>query len=306
MKKTLTLFALLIIGLNAFACEICGCGVGNFYMGITPQFNRHFIGVRYRQIAYDSHLGIGGTKSHLTTHELFQTVELWARFYPTQRIQVMAFLPYHVNRQTDYNQTFSKTLSGLGEGTLLANYRLLDNTHDTLPRHFRHNLLIGGGVKLPTARFRFDVSDNQQVANPNFQLGSGSTDFLANLVYVVRAGKWGLSTDLNLKINTTNADGYRFGNRISGQAALFHARNVRGVSVMPYVGAFGEYNLQDNNNGVVISNTGGRAAFAVGGLELYIGRVSIGGNFQQPLRQDFANGTIKTYGRAVAHLTIMI
>lgn len=306
MKKTLTLFVLLIVGMNAVACEICGCGVGNFYMGIMPQFNRHFVGLRYRQMSFDSHLGTGGTKSHLTTHELFQTAELWARFYPTQRWQVMAFLPYHMNRQTDYNQTFSKTLSGLGEGVLLANYRLLDNVADTTQRRFRHNLFIGGGIKLPTAQFRFDATDNQQVANPNFQLGSGSTDFLANLVYVVRAGKWGLSTDLNLKINTANPDGYRFGNRINGQAALFHARNVRGISVMPYVGAFGEHSLHDNNNGVVIYNTGGSAVFGVGGLELYIGRLSVGGNFQQPLWQDLANGTIRTHRRTVVHLTFMI
>jgi hypothetical protein len=306
MKKILFPFILLIISVNALACEICGCGVGNFYMGIMPQFNRHFVGVRYRQISYDSHLSMDGTKSYLSTKEVFQTAELWARFYPTQRIQVMAFLPYHTNQQTDYNQTFTKNLSGLGEGVLMANYRLLDNVADTVPRRFRHNLLIGGGIKLPTARFRFDAADNRQVANPNFQLGSGSTDLLTNLVYVVRSGKWGLSTDLNFKYSTANPDGYRFGHRVSGQLALFYTRNVRGISLMPYGGIFGEYSSRDNNNGVSIMNTGGGATFAVGGLELYIGRISIGGNFQQPLSQDLAHGTIRAHGRGVAHLTIMI
>ncbi|WP_448518924.1 hypothetical protein [Rhodoflexus sp.] len=306
MKKTLFVFTLLIISFNTFACEICGCGVGNFYMGIMPQFNRHFVGIRYRQISYDSHLGVGGTKSYLTTREVFQTAELWARFYPTQRLQVMAFLPYHSNQQTDYNQTFTKNLSGLGEGMLIANYRLLDNVADTVLRRFRHNLLIGGGVKLPTARFRFDATDNQQVANPNFQLGSGSTDWLTNLVYVIRKGKWGLSADLNFKYNTANADNYRFGHRINGQVALFYTRNVRGISLMPYGGVFGEYSGRDDNSGVSIMNTGGSATFAVGGLELYVGRISIGGSFQQPLSQNLANGTIRAHGRGVAHLTIMI
>jgi len=307
MKKIASfLFLPLIISFKTFACEICGCGVGNFYMGIMPQFNRHFVGIRYRQMSYDSHLGVGGTKSYLTTREVFQTAELWARFYPTQRILVMAFLPYHANQQTDYNQTFTKNLSGLGEGMLTVNYRLLDNIADTSLRNFRHNLLIGGGVKLPTARFRFDAADNQQVANPNFQLGSGSTDVLTNLVYVLRRGKWGLSADLNFKYNTANTDDYRFGHRINGQVALFYMRSVRGVWLMPYSGVFGEYSGQDSNAGISISNTGGGTTFAVGGLELYIGRISIGGSFQQPLSQNLANGTIRTYGRSVIHLTFMI
>ncbi|MCS7018599.1 MAG: hypothetical protein RMJ87_06445 [Cytophagales bacterium] len=306
MKTLQTLFVFLTISTNAFACEICGCGVGNFYMGIMPQFNRHFVGVRYRQLSYDSHLGTGGTKNYLTTRELFQTAELWARFYPTQRIQTMVFLPYHFNRQTDYNQTFTKTLAGLGEATLLANYRLLDNVTDTLPRRFRHNLLIGGGVKLPTARFRFDAADKQQVANPNFQLGSGSTDFLANLVYVVRMGKWGLSSDLNAKINTANADGYHFGNRINGQLTLFYTRSICGIVLMPYLGGFGEYSTLDNHQGFILSNTGGSATFAIAGLELYIGRISIGSNFQQPITQHLANGAIRTHERGTLHLTLML
>jgi len=41
-------------------------------------------------------------------------------------------------------------------------------------------------------------------------------------------------------------------------------------------------------------------------LELYIGRIAIGGSFQQPLSQNLANGTIRTYGRSVIHLTFMI
>ncbi|MCS6967056.1 MAG: hypothetical protein RMJ44_02650 [Cytophagales bacterium] len=306
MRKIAILCFILHIGTDAFACEICGCGVGNFYMGITPQFNRHFIGVRYRRIAYQSHLAPDGKATYLTTNELFQTPEIWARFYPTQRWQVMAFLPYHFNQQTDYHQTFTKTLAGWGEATFLTNYRVVDNVADTFPHRLRHNLLIGGGIKLPTSRFKFDANDNRQVANPNFQLGSGSTDFLATLLYIIRAGKWGLSTDLNYKFNTANLDGYRFGNRLNGQITLFYARNFRGISVLPYAGVFGEFSYKDTHHGAELTNTGGRALFAVAGAELYVGRIAIGGNVQQPLLQNLANKAIQAHARGVLHLTFMI
>ena len=38
------------------ACPICGCGPGNLYMGLLPDFKYHFIGLRYHYTRYHTQL----------------------------------------------------------------------------------------------------------------------------------------------------------------------------------------------------------------------------------------------------------
>ena len=123
-----------------------------------------------------------------------------------------------------------KSLKGLGDIVISANYNLI-NTYDSADHFFKHNLLIGGGLKLPTGEFR--AIENGLTVNQNFQLGTGSLDFLFNFIYTVRRKNLGLNTELSYSRNTTNKDEYKFGNamragtdrvlRISRQFGYSHA-----------------------------------------------------------------------------------
>ena len=98
MFKKIALFSLgslLFLGSGkAFACDACGCGVGSYQFGILPQQTKNFVGIRYQTKSDES------TPYHdLQTKEQFQSIEIWGRFYPLKKVQVLALVPVNYNRQ---------------------------------------------------------------------------------------------------------------------------------------------------------------------------------------------------------------
>ena len=304
MKRTALTIVFLAIFSTSQACDICGCGVGSYYFGVMPQFNKNFLGLRYRAMHFESHLN----SRVLRTKEYFRTTEIWGRFYASPKLQIMTFVPYSFNTQTDVNN-FSKNLQGLNDVLLMANYNLLNATikNDTTMRSFRHSLWLGGGVKLPTGRYNFEEQDAGQVANPNFQLGSGSIDFLLSVFYNVRYKNWGFNQDLSYKINTSNSKSYRFGNRISGNSNVFYIHQIsKNLALMPYGGFYYELSGKDKRNQAVVAETGGYLMAANVGLDLYaLKKLNVGGNYQIPLQQNLGNGEIKAGNRFSLQVSVL-
>ncbi|WP_338760453.1 hypothetical protein WAF17_13640 [Bernardetia sp. ABR2-2B] len=292
------LFAIsfLFISAPSKACDLCGCGAGSYYLGVMPQFQKNFVGLRYRSASFDSHLGGTGNYSSLfETQERFYTAEVWARFYPTPKLQLLAFLPYQWNFQDENNKT--KSLSGMADASVIAQYEILNTTNDTISQTFEHNFFVGGGVKLPTGKSNFDEEDVLQVANPNFQLGTGSTDFLLTSQYTIRYKKLGLTADFSYKINTENSTDYRFGNRVSSNATLFYVKQIGRFGFMPTVGTYYENSQKDKRKEKTVFDTGGNLFNAVLGTQIYTGRFMFGVSYHTPLSQNLANQKIKANDR---------
>lgn len=304
MKKIILILSFLCSLASTKACDICGCGVGSYYLGLMPQFHKNFLGLRYRTMRFESHLN----SYVLRTKEYFRTTEVWGRFYVTPKIQMMAFLPYSFNTQTDVNNS-AKQLQGLNDIALIANYNLFDFSmkNDTTMRKFKHHLWVGGGVKLPTGKYEFEEQDAGQVANPNFQLGSGSVDFLGNLFYNIRYKNWGFNQDLSYKINTSNRRRYRFGNRISGNSNIFYIYAIsRKFALMPYGGLYYEVSGKDSRAGEQVQETGGYFTATNFGIDVYAyKRVSIGAIYQLPLQQKLGNGELRANERFHVQVSVL-
>lgn len=302
MKKRFFLLLLVIFASanDSQSCDICGCGAGNYYFGMMPQFNKNFVGIRYRFSSFQSHIGLSAS-GLFETKERFQSTEIWARYYPHPKIQLLAFIPYSFNSQTD--NTTTRYLDGLNDIVIMGNYNIFRTPQDTIVRVFKHNLLIGGGVKLPTGKHTYTETDLSQVANPNFQLGTGSVDFLLNLAYTIRHKRFGLNADLTCKINTKNNQDYKFGNRVTSNVSLFYIQKIKKFGVMPHVGIYMENSMEDIRQKDTVIDTGGYFVSNTSGLELYYNRFSIGVNYQIPLKQVLANGHIKGEQRGGAHIS---
>ena len=307
--KNLIIFAVfvtsfLFISIPSKACDLCGCGAGNYYLGVMPQFQKNFVGLRYRHSVYDSHLGGNSDYSSLfKTQERFYTTEIWARFYPHPKLQILAFLPYQWNFQDEKNKT--KSINGMADASLLVQYEVLNTTKDTISQKFEHSFFVGSGIKLPTGKSNYNSEDALQVANANFQLGTGSTDFLFTSQYTIRHKKAGFTADLSYKINTENNQNYLFGNRISSNATFFYVKQIGKFGFMPTLGAYYEHSQKDKRDNKTVFDTGGNLVNAVFGTQIYTGRFMFGINYHTPLKQNLDNNQIKSIDRLMVQMAFM-
>ena len=65
MNRKYIVLLLFVMGFGsvAKACDICGCGVGSYYLGILPEYNKRFIGLRYQYKTLTTPRALRRTKS---------------------------------------------------------------------------------------------------------------------------------------------------------------------------------------------------------------------------------------------------
>ena len=126
-------------------------------MGLYPNFKSKFFGVRHNYSEF--HTSLLNNPDQFS-HNYYNTVEVWSGFNISKRWQILTFLPYHFNIQND-DDMGRTTKSGLGDITLLANYKLFASAFSShVPGNISHELWIGGGFKLPTGAFKVDANES--------------------------------------------------------------------------------------------------------------------------------------------------
>ena len=292
--KYILFYILLLISPSSFACDACGCSNSGAYFGLMPQSNKSLIGVRYQHLNFVTH-----PDSHvLRTEESFNVTEIYARFFPIKRVQVMAFLPYRFAQQITTSDT--KKQNGISDATVLINYNVINTFMDKESgSSFNHTLLVGGGIKVPTGRFKYDESNLTEVANANFQSGTGSTDFILSAFYTVNKNQWGLAMNASRKFNTTNIEHYRFGNQLYGTVDLYRSFPIGKFTLTPNVGVYGEKSELGTKEGKKVLETGGTLLNGTVGVTLFANRWTVGVNAQQPLAQNLSAGFVQARSRGM-------
>jgi len=302
MKKYIITIILISTFTTANACEICGCGLGNYYIGLMPQFHKHFIGLRYQYRNFHTIMADDPTQF---SRDFYKTTELWGGFNVGKRWQVIALLPYNFVHQVSDDGV--KNNQGIGDIALMANYKILDvNSVNANNKVLSQQLWIGVGVKLPTGKFDIDATDPALVALANTQTGTASTDFMMNAMYNVRINKFGINTSASYKMNTPNKDQYGYGNKFTANSLLYYALNKRKVGIMPNLGVQFETSGVNRLVSQKIDMTGGHLLSSAAGLEISFKQFTVGGNVQLPLAQQYSGGQTAAKARGMLHLTFAL
>lgn len=269
-------------------CDACGCSASGGSMGFSSMLNSNFIGIRYFNQQYKTTDGLYSNSPWY--RESYNTTQLWARIPVSKNVQVSALVPYHHNsRQTGIGD---QSISGLGDVTVLAMYRLFQTHRDST--FLVHTLQMGGGVKLPTGKYN---TNNNGSINPSFQLGTGSWDYLLATEYVVRRKQFGLNAMLNYVIKTENRKWYRFGNQFNYAGTFFWLYQKESYSFAPQLGLAGEIYASNHQYTKLVRDTSGDVVFGKIGFELGRNSWSFGANAMLPISQNLTGGKVEAQSR---------
>ncbi len=290
MKKIILLVSLMVCSVeNIYACNICGCASGANYNGILPQYAKNIIALRNRFRGFEQTVFTNGN-ADVSLYQ-YNTVELWGRVYLKKRVQFFYTLPYTFNTVSSDNAT-NASIKGIGDMSFQLNYNLINTTFDTSRmRQLNHNVLIGGGVKLPTGKYQ-QRNEAGQMYQTNFQTGSGGYSFIATVIYTARVKKAGVNADINYMYNTANELDYAFGNQVTSSITFFAWLKKGSVTILPNTGLFYEYLKRDISNGYYNPLSGGYAVNYNLGADIYYKRLYAGTTFMVPVMQQIGSDKI--------------
>ena len=301
MQKSFNTILLFLLFLSTRACDICGCGVGNFNPYLFPHLSKNFVNFSYQDRYYRTHFFENGKE--MNNREHYNTFSLTGQFSPFKKVQLMTVVPFQVNRQS--GPEGNKSLNRLGDIVFLANYKLLDKITGKEKEMLRQSLLAGAGIKLATGDYHFEESNESHVGNSNFQAGTGSTDYLLNTYYSLRYRRIGFSTGITYKMNTENKSGYSFGNRFLNVTQVKYIKDIKTFSIIPSIGIMFEKMQEDKQDGIKVdrNRTGGYNTQLLLGADFNTTKWAAGVNYAASVKQNLAAGQIDARPGVNIHLS---
>jgi hypothetical protein len=292
-----------VVTTHSTACEICGCGNSNFQIGLLPAFNKGFFGYRYSYSRFSSSVRNEPTEF---SRDYYQTMELWGG-YNVKRLQFMAFVPYVFSRKVSDDGEI-KT-NGLGDAMLLVNYKILGATSISANEKttIRHELYFGGGVKLPTGVNKINPLDPDfNIGDFNSQAGTGSVDYMINMTYNFLWNNSGVVTNAAYRINTSNSQDYRFGNRSYLNTVYFYTFTSSATKVKPNIGLNYQRNAVNTFQHEKVEESNGYNLNSTIGVNVLRNKIGFNATTYIPVSQNTYDGQTKLKSRFLVGVTFSI
>lgn len=262
------------------ACDVCG-----FSLGLNPNYNRNQLGFRYRYRSYLGSHSHGETEAGHThvgmDKEVSQVGELFARYYPNPRWQLLAVVPATYNRGLNHG-VLAKEVLGLSDPTVAAYRQLWQHVPEA--EGWSDRFFAGLGVGIPLGRKLVEAGQ----FDAQFSPGSGAWALQAGAMWIASRGRVTVGVDGLSRYGFENAYDYQLGWRNTLNATAFYRLDLAQskVSLLPNLGGALEWAGYDQMGAGINEDSGGLAVLASAGAECYWGRFSLTTQAQLPMLQD--------------------
>lgn len=294
IHAALVAVALLTASGTARACDFCNCllGINPFYtsadrltLSMLLQRTSHpagmidtgSMGSKLVAVPPGGLAGVGPHLMHGGAHdetvavtERRTTFELAAQHHFSDHFMITATLPLLM---IAIDGEPAGNYRGMGDPALTAHYVATVDAGNGA-----HAVVMAGvGLDLPLGATGLHNADGERL-DPTMQPGSGSADAVANVRGMLQTGAWTIALDALARLNTENADGYRFGHTLTATATVNRdlvRSNADQFALVGIAGLRAELAGDDRRNGLARDGTGFTTGYAQLGMEVAYGDVRL-------------------------------
>lgn len=311
MRERFICLLLFLLPIGVHACDMCNC-----YLGLNPHYKKNTVSFRPNASYYQgTHMENAELEKHNLTRKDFKEIrnnyELMLRYYPSQKFQIQAFIPYVINKESmsdlafqtlqygassssrvshqDPNNNVNSTnieqnqvYSGVGDPLLLLQYQLYNNSAID-SQGFRQRLFAGMGVKFPLGKSK--LIDESEPLEKSHQPGTGSWDFLPAVTYLFKYRRIGCNVNLNYLLTGNDKYGFRLANHINTNINFYREFLKGKFAFYPSLGLFYEQAGRTTFGNLVLEQTGGSLLLAHTGFDFYFKSIALNMAIQMPLEQ---------------------
>ena len=212
--------------------------------------------------------------------DIYHDAELFFRWRPTDRLQIWFNVPVGIHIREESLRTTQ--IKGIGDIQVNAMYSIIQTPDSSLTK-FRHLLMAGGGLGMPTGKYQ--QRDETLTTLPlNFQMGSGAWSLRTTALYLIRYKRLGAQAQLDFQTFSTNENAFQKGNQISGMAQVFYRFPLKNGLILPQIGLRQETLYKDNEFGTRKLDSGGNNTWSALNVDYYANGWMLGLNVQLPVR----------------------
>lgn len=257
MKKTF-LAILMIAYQSSFACDACGCSGMMIGFGNLSFYNQNSLGLRSNFRQFNSE-GI---------RDSYSLIALNGDYFINERWGLSLNLPYLIaTRNTADNL---EHINGLSDISLKARYFIYRSSKNELSSRLNFNV----GLNFPTGIF--EARENSLLPD-NFQIGTGSLDYLFELEYQLIKKNWVTMFKSSYLLNTLNPHAYKFGNQTNVNITGAYKFSLEKVALLPLLNLAYEHFAPDiNSRSFYQFGTGGEGVTIMTGLQFKIRKLMLG------------------------------
>ncbi len=301
MRNILLCFILFCGIKHTYGCEMCGCSTGANQAGLLPYLQHSFIGIRYQQQQFKTRSHINSSEINAPSTENFYTSELWGRFVPYKKVQILGLVPYQFNRQ--WQNHSSTSLKGIGDVQLLV---MVDLLKSTIEKTASNSYLVraGLGIKLPTGKS--DYVRNGLMLHQNLQMGTGSIDIPFHVNGLIRHKSIGIQAEAQYKLNGKNKMHYAFGNQFNANLKALYWKQFKKVNVLAGGGIQLDHRKVDKQQQKLVEHTGGSGTYWQTSCDTYTKKSGFGIQFSKAILQQYGDGYVKNKFKLSAYYIYLI